>query len=139
MDLTLRRVLGVSGLVGLTLAGCFGGSGIAAGPCTLKVSADEQGVWRELEQPPYTVHLGTPATQVNNGPSALIFSGTGWQGMAVLLRHISGEQSSGRLTRQDVTGETTGVPLTRVGQWEVRLSDPLTGCRREFTLEAVSP
>jgi hypothetical protein len=64
-------------VLALVIAGCFGGAEVAVGPCTLKVSADEQGQWRVLEQPPFTVHLGTPASQVNNGPSALILVGRG--------------------------------------------------------------
>jgi hypothetical protein len=126
-------------VLSLVIAGCFGGGEVAVGPCTLKVSADEQGQWRVLEQPPFTVHLGTAASQVNNGPSALIFGGQGWQRVNVLMRHASGEQVTGTLTGRDVTSESTGYGLTRPGQWEVRLSDPVAGCQRVFVVEAIAP
>ena len=121
------------------IAGCFGESEVAVGPCTLKVSADEQGQWRVLQQPPFTVHLGTGASRALNGPSALIFGGQGWQRMSVLMRHTSGEQISGTLAGRDVTDESTGFGLTRPGQWQVQLSDPVAGCQRVFVVEAIAP
>jgi hypothetical protein len=126
-------------ILAVLAAGCFGGSVGATGPCTLKVSADEQGQWRTMEQPPYTIHLGTPASQVTNGPSALIFGGEGWQRVELLMRHASGEQVSGMLTGKDVSSESTGFPLPKPGQWEVNLSDPVSGCQRVFTVEAIAP
>jgi hypothetical protein len=121
------------------IAGCFGDAEGAIGPCTLKVSVDEQGDWRTMEQPPYTIHLGTPASQVTNGPSALIFGGNGWQRVDLLMRHASGEQVTGTLTGRDVSDESTGFPVPRPGQWEIRLSDPVVGCQRVFIVEAIAP
>ena len=123
----------------LVIAGCFGGAEVAMGPCTLKVSADEQGQWRVLGQPPFIIHLGDSASQARNGPSALIFGGQGWQRVDLLMRHASGEQVTGMLTGRDVTDESTGFTLPRPGQWEVRLSDPVAGCQRVFVVEAVAP
>ena len=123
----------------LVIAGCFGGAEVAVGPCTLKVSADEQGQWRVLEQPPFTVHLGTPASQARNGASALIFGGQGWQRVEVVMRHASGEQNTGTLTNQDMTDESMGFGVTQPGEWEVRLSDPVAGCQRVFIVEAIAP
>jgi hypothetical protein len=126
-------------VLSVVIAGCFGGEGSAIGSCTLKVSADEQGQWRVLEQPPYTIDLGTPASQARNGPSAVIFGGTGWQRVDVLMRHASGAQVAGSLTDSDVRNESTGFTLPQAGQWEVRLSDPVAGCQRVFVIEAIAP
>jgi hypothetical protein len=113
---------------GFVLSGCFGDS--AVGPCTLQVKTSEQRL-RVLE-PPYRVPLGT-----GSDPTVLFVSGTGWMQARIVFRHSSGYENGWQLTRQDMDGETTGFPVNRAGQWQVRLSDPVSGCVQEFAVEVV--
>ena len=96
-----------------------------------QIRADEQGIGHVLE-PPYSVRLG-PASE----PTALIFSGTGWTQMNVELRHGAAFEKDDQLTRLEIIEESSGFTLDRLGQWRVRLSDPVTGCAQEFAVEVV--
>jgi len=113
---------------GFVLAGCFADS--AVGPCTLQIKANEQG--QRVLEPPYRVRLGT-----GSDPTVLFVSGTGWMQANIVFRHSSGYENGWQLTRQDIIRETTGFPINQAGQWEVRLSDPISGCVREFAVEVV--
>ena len=113
---------------GFVLAGCFGGS--AVGPCTLQIEANEKG--HRVLEPPYSVRLGP-----GSDPTVLYVSGTGWMQANIVFRHSSGYENSWQLTRQDITGNTTGFPVNRAGQWQVRMSDPVSGCVHEFAVEVV--
>ena len=109
------------------------------GTCTLTISADEQGVVRVL-QPPYSVRLGPRADPLDRrgiDPPALIFSGTGWTEMNVEARHTSGFKTGGLITRQDMREGHMGISLDRPGQWQLRISDRVSGCRQEFVVEMV--
>ena len=110
------------------LFGCFGDS--AVGPCTLQVRDREQG--RRVLEPPYRVRLGP-----GSNPTVLFISGTGWMQANVVLRHSSGFENNWQLTREDIDRETTGFPVNRAGQWQVRVSDPVSGCVQEFAVEVV--
>lgn len=114
--------------VGFVLAGCFADS--AVGPCTLRIEANEQG-HRVLERP-YRVRLGA-----GSDPTVLYVSGTGWMQANIVFRHSSGYENSWQLTQQDINGNTTGFPVNRAGQWQVRMSDLVTGCVQEFAVEVV--
>lgn len=131
-----NALLGGVLFLSLAVVGCFGGSAVGIGPCTLRVTADEQGQWRVLEEP-YSVRMSRPDQVPSHGHTALIFSGTGWHQMEVVLRHASRTSNTGRLTSQDIQGETTGFPLDQPGTWEVQLSDEVTGCRRAFAVEVI--
>jgi hypothetical protein len=122
----------------LVLAGCFADPQGDVGPCTLHVSVVEQGILRMILQPPYTIHLGTPA-QATNDPSSVTFSGTRWQRAELLMRHASGEQVTGSLTAADLFDASTAFMLPRAGQWDVTVSDAAAGCRRHVMLEAIEP
>src|SRR6185503_233267 len=97
------------------LAGCFADSAI--GPCTLQIKANEQG--HRLLERPYRVRLGP-----GSDPTVLYVSGTGWMQANIVFRHSSGYENSWQLTQQDITGNTTGFPVNRAGQWQIRMSDP---------------
>ena len=122
----LRNALAIT--VAFVLAGCFADSAI--GPCTLQIKANEQG--HRLLEPPYRVRLGP-----GSDPTVLYVSGTGWMQANIVFRHSSGYENSWQLTQQDITGNTTGFPVNRAGQWQVRMSDPVTGCVQEFAVEVV--
>lgn len=121
-----KLLAALAATAGFFLAGCFGDS--AVGPCTVQIS--EQGL--NVLEPPYRVRLG-PASD----PTVLFVSGTGWMQADIVLRHSSGYENSWRLTRQDIDGKTTGFPVNQAGQWQVRLSDPVSGCVHEFAVEVV--
>ena len=114
--------------VGFVLAGCFADS--AVGPCTLRIKANEQG--QRVLEPPYRVRLGP-----GSDPTVLYVSGTGWMQANIVFRHSSGYENSWQLTQEDITGNTTGFPVNRAGQWQVRMSDPVSGCVQEFAVEVV--
>ena len=132
-----QRVGFIAVAIVFIVAGCLGAS--APRPCTLKVSADEQGVRRVLE-PPYKAHLVTAT-----GPVVLLLSGAGWSQMDVTLRNGSGPERSNQLTRENIeanalmrdTNDARGFSLDGPGQWQVRLSDPVSGCVSAFTVEVV--
>ena len=127
--MTQRKLLSASAItVGFVLAGCFGDS--AVGPCTVQIKANEQG--ERVLEPPYRVRLGP-----GSNPTVLFVSGSGWMQANIVLRHDSGFENSWQLTRQDINGETTGFPVNRAGQWQVRMSDPVSGCVQEFAVEVV--
>ena len=92
--------------------------------------ANEQGQ-RVLERP-YRVRLGP-----GSNPTVLYVSGTGWMQANIVFQHSSGYENSWQLTQQDITGNTTGFPVNQAGQWQVRMSDPVTGCVQEFAVEVV--
>ena len=114
--------------IGFVLAGCFADS--AVGPCTLQIEANESG--HRVLEPPYSVRLGP-----GSDPTILYVSGTGWMQANIVFRHSSGYENSWQLTRHDITGNTTGFPVNRAGQWQVRMSDPVSGCVQEFAVEVV--
>jgi hypothetical protein len=114
--------------IGLVLAGCFADS--ALGPCTVQISANEKG--KRVLEPPYTVRLGP-----GSDPTVLYVSGSGWMQADIVLRHSSGYENSWQLTQEDITGNTTGFPVNQAGQWQVRMSDPISGCVQEFAVEVV--
>ena len=55
----------------------------------------------------------------------------------IVFRHSSGFENGWQLTRQDIKNETMGFPVNRAGQWQVRMSDPVSGCVQEFAVEVV--
>ena len=114
--------------VGFVLAGCYADS--ALGPCTLQLKASEQR--QRVLEPPYKVQLGSASD-----PTVLFVSGTGWMQANIVLRHSSGYENGWQLTRQDITEETTGFPVNQAGQWQVQISDPVSGCARAFAVEVV--
>jgi hypothetical protein len=128
--MTQHRLLTVlATTAGIVLSGCFGDS--ALGPCTLRITARDSGGQRVLE-PPYEVRLGSASN-----PAVLYVSGTGWMQANIVLRHSSGYRNGWQLTRQDITQETTGFPVNQAGQWQVRMSDPVSGCAQQFAVEVV--
>ena len=65
--MTQYKVLAASAITaGFVLAGCFADS--ALGPCTVRISANEQG--KRVLEPPYTVRLGP-----GSNPTVLFVSG----------------------------------------------------------------
>ena len=127
--MTQHKLLATSAVtVGFVLAGCFGDS--VVGPCTLQIKVNEQG--HRVLEPPYRARLGP-----GSNPTVLFVSGSGWMQANIVLRHDSGYENSWQLTRQDITGETTGFPVNLAGQWQVRMSDPVSGCVQEFAVEVV--
>jgi hypothetical protein len=127
--MTQHRLLAtLAATVGIVLSGCFGDS--ALGPCTLQLTARDHG--QRVLEPPYRVHLG-PASD----PAVLYVSGTGWMQADIVLQHSSGYENGWQLTRQDIDGNTTGFPINQAGRWQVRMSDPVSGCAREFAVEVV--
>ena len=109
--------------VGFVLAGCF--DGLTVGPCTFRVSTE--GLGSTALTPPYRVALERD----------LRFSGDGWTEMNVEARHTSGFETGGVITRQDMREGHTGISLDRPGQWQVQVSDRVSGCRQEFAVEMV--
>ena len=114
--------------VGFVLAGCYADS--ALGPCTLQIMARDDG--QRVLEPPYQVQLGSASD-----PTVLFVSGTGWMQANIVLRHSSGYENGWQLTRRDIIEETTGFSVNQAGQWQVQLSDPVSGCARAFAVEVV--
>ena len=119
----------------LLVAGCFGPSELAVGPCTLKVAVNVGGRFRDLT-PPFTVELPEANDPIFGGVD-LLFSGTGWNVVEVTMPHESGaEFEGGQLMGQELReGPAHGPNLRVPGEWRVRLSDSVSGCTREFSVE----
>ena len=129
----MRVILVATLAAGFVLAGCFDSA--ALGPCTLRVSVVDLFSGRSTAvEPPYRVVVATPSR-----PSGLSLAGEGWTQMNVELRHPSGAVTNDQFSRQQVRlGDLSFVQFTSPGQSHVRLSDPVSGCVREFGVEAVN-
>ena len=109
--------------VSFVLAGCLGDS--AVGPCTLRVAVlHEGGIGSTALTPPYRV----------GRTQRVIYSGDGWTQMNVERRGPLGNVTRGRL---DARERELGFQFDRPGTWQVRLSDPVSGCVREFAVQSV--
>ena len=111
--------------VSFVLTGCFDDSAI--GPCTLRVAISRNPGGTTALTPPYRVGM----------QESLNFSGDGWIEMNVVTRHESGFESGGQLDRQEISERNLGFSFDRPGQWQVRISDRISGCSQEFAVEAV--
>ena len=124
--MTRHRLLAALAItVGFVLAGCFGDS--ALGPCTLQVAVLHDGGGSTALTPPYMVGRA----------QRVIYSGDGWTQMNVELRGPLGSVTRGQLDAQSVRKrDQNGSQFDRPGTWQVRLSDPVSGCVREFAVES---
>ena len=121
-------LLAITAAIAVIVAGCFGDA--AVGPCTLRVGIlhGGGGGGGDFLEPPYRV--GLP-------PDTLTFSGLGWSQMNIELRSETGQVENYQLDRQQARNRGASIPFDRPGQWQVRISDPMSGCRREFAVEVV--
>ena len=84
-------------------------------------------------KPPYRVSVGR-----DGHPRGLVFSGDGWTQMTVEMLSPSGSETRVHVDRQEIRLRGNEFQFPSPGQWQVRLSDPVSGCMQEFAVEVVS-
>ena len=128
--MTQRKVLAVLGFTAsFVLTGCSEYS--AAGPCTLRVGRFDGGGSDALT-PPYRISAAREGEF-----TGLVFSGGGWVEMDVQLVSPAGEATTQHLDELEVRQRIGQFTFDSPGQWHVQISDPVSGCLREFPVEVV--
>jgi hypothetical protein len=128
----LTRNLVIVGCACVVLHAC----GLMADACKLEVSKDT-GAGLEAITPPYVVTLPLPGASDH---LAISLSGSGWLDARLVVIGPTGflEEDSPGL-EEYLNGTRVSFTVDKPGRWRVRITDPVAGCDRGFTVEVMPP